>query len=516
MIAFKDCDYSLFISYAHKDDSSEFNWVEALRDAIYMRLDKLDNDIVKKELHFSHENGPTGGTLGWQLQDRVARSFGMLLVVGEKYVDSEWCEKELQFFHDTFGPAGMAGRLYVAAMTKDAITRAEQGEQWQKCMPADQLWVPMFSDAEPNRPLSHRTIDGSPGFPGAFLMQASKIADRLIDEIEKDHRRAIQQASAPAVVAVPRSSGTARRQIVIGPHTASLADKVRTIKLALENAGAEVSVLERNAIDDFDPDSGRPLRPMLVPADVLVVPMTHEVPLQAAIDGGHVTLLSREWAAAGKADRDLVWYRPADIEVPAEQMASERHLKCFNQLSPVCANETSLISHLFGIGAGTAIRLHIENHPQEHAFKRLARQLEDAWDALPPDPTRPMLRCVSLELDDLANASKDVAGVMLLLPVELKDPKSLLDQIDQVQRTIPKKGTYPGCVAILYNPPLGTRVPKHEWSYVQVKRSEVEPRLMIEEESKVELEEFLLDLWERYRRAQPTSAPAMDEPAAGG
>ena len=57
MIAFKDCDYSLFISYAHKDDSSEFNWVEALRDAIYMRLDKLDNDIVKKELHFSHENG---------------------------------------------------------------------------------------------------------------------------------------------------------------------------------------------------------------------------------------------------------------------------------------------------------------------------------------------------------------------------------------------------------------------------------------------------------------------------
>mgnify|MGYP000523573521 CR=1 FL=1 len=62
---------------------------------------------------------------------------------------------------------------------------------------------------------------------------------------------------------------------------------------------------------------------------------------------------------------------------------------------------------------------------------------------------RPMLRCVSLELDDLANASKDVAGVMLLLPVELKDPKSLLDQIDQVQRTIPKKGTYPGCVAIL-------------------------------------------------------------------
>ena len=273
-------------------------------------------------------------------------------------------------------------------------------------------------------------------------------------------------------------------------------------------------MLKRTAIDDFDPDDGRPLRPLLALADVLVVPMTFEQPLQRTIDGGHTTLLMREWAAAGKAVRNLVWFRPADIVVKPEDMASERHLKCFNQLAPVCFSETALVNHLFGIGSDTAIRVHIENHPQEHAFKRLARQLEDAWNALPPNASRPMLRCVSLDLDDLANASKNVAGVVLLLPVPLKDSKSLLSQIDQVQRFIPKNGTYPGCVAVLYNPPLNTQVPKHEWPYVQIKKSDQEPKLTIEDDSKVELEEFLLDLWERYRRS--TAAAAFAARVAGG
>jgi hypothetical protein len=101
-----------------------------------------------------------------------------------------------------------------------------------------------------------------------------------------------------------------------------------------------------------------------------------------------------------------------------------------------------------------------------------------------------------------------VAGVVLLLPVPLKDSQSLLSQIDLVQRTIPKIGTYPGCVAILYNPPLNTRVPKHEWPYVQIKKSELEPKLIIEDDSKVELQEFLVDLWERYRRSAATDATA--------
>lgn len=507
MIAFKDCEYSLFISYAHDDDSSEFGWVTSLRNAISQRLDGLDNDIPKLGLHLSHENGPSGGTLGSELQDRVAKSFGMLLVVGKKYVNSEWCEKELKYFRERFGDAGLKSRLYIAVMSEAAVNKAQLGEQWKRLMPADQLWVPMFQEIDRNRPLPHRTSDGSPGFPGQFVTQASRIADKLIAEIEKDYAESKKAVPEPE----PQPTGQ-RKQVVIGPHTPSLGAKVDAIKAALENAGADVTVLDRGAIDDFDPDDGRPLRPLLAKADVLVVPMTLERPLQPATAGGHTTMLMREWAAAGKAERNLVWFRPADVVVRPEDLASEKHQKCFEQLAPVCFSETALVNHLFGIGSGTAIRVHIENHPQEHAFKRLARQLEDAWNKLPSDPSRPMLRCVSLDLDDLANASKDVAGVVLLLPVALKDPRSLMAQIDQVQRLIPKNGTYPGCVAILYNPPLDTQVPKHEWPYVQIKKSDQEPKLTIEDDSKLELEEFLVDLWERYRKSAAATAAGADGP----
>ena len=514
MIAFKDCEYSLFVSYAHDDDSSEFGWVQSLRNAIAQRLDRLDNDIPKLGLHLSQDNGPSGGTLGVELQDRVAKSFGMLLVIGKKYVSSEWCEKELKFFCDSFGEAGLGSRLYIAVMSEDAVVKAQQGEQWKRLMPADQLWVPMFDELDRNRPLPHTKNDGSSGYPGLFVNRVSKIADKLITEIEKDYARSKQMLPATGAL---RPAGTEaglparaaqRKQVVIGPHTPSLIPTIEAIKTALENAGADVSVLDRSVIDDYDPDDARSLRPLLAKADALVVPMTLERPLQPTQPGGHTTILLREWLAAGKAERNLVWYRPAELIVKPEDMASDKHLKCFEQLAPVCFSETALLSHLFGIGSGVAIRLHIENHPQEHAFKRLARQLEDAWNALPPDASRPMLRCVSLDLDDLANASKDVAGVVLLLPVPLKDPRSLLAQIDQVQRFIPKNGTYPGCVAILYNPPLGAQVPKHEWSYVQIKKSEQEPKLTLEDDSKIELEEFLKDLWDRYRRSTAEAAAA--------
>lgn len=519
MIAYKDCEYSLFISYAHDDDSAEYGWVQSLRNAISLRLHGMDNDIPRFDLHLSQDNGPSGGTLGSELQERVARSFGMLLVIGRKYVNSEWCEKELKFFCDKFGAQGFKTRLYIAVMSEAAVVKAQQGEQWKKLMPADQLWVRMFDRLDPNQPLSHRTIDGSAGFPDAFGKQASKIADRLIKAIELDYAESKRMLTKPGVpgredagVASPARPGQ-RKQVVIGPHTTSLLAKVQAIKSALEEAGADVTVIERSAVDDYDPDDGRPLRPLLAQADVLVAPVTFEQPLQRSTDGGHTTLLMREWAAVGKAERNLVWFRPADVVVKPEDMASERHLKCFNQLAPVCCTETALVNHLFGIGSGAAIRVHIENHPQEHAFKRLARQFEEAWSKLPPDASRPMLRCVSLDLDDLANASKDVAGVVLLLPVPLKDPRSLLAQIDQVQRFIPKIGAYPGCVAILYNPPLITKVPKHEWQYVQIKKSEQEPKLTIEDDSKVELEEFLVDLWERYRRS--TAAGAAADMAGG-
>jgi len=510
MISYKDCEYSLFISYAHYDDSSEYGWVTSLRDAIFQRLDKLDADIPKLGLHLSQENGPSAGHLGSELRHRVAKSFGMLLVIGKKYVTSQWCEKELSFFRQHFGDDGTESRLYIAVMSEEAIKEAQKGEHWKQLMPEDQLWVPMFQEIDRNRPLRDRMIDGSAGFPPMFRDRASQIADRLIAEIEKNYAASSETANHAGA---PHPSGGAtsfdptgpRRQVLIGPPTVSLVSKIEALETALQRAGADVTKIDRGDIETFDPDDGENLRTKLARADVLVVPLAPERPFQPLTTGGHAAILKGQWAAAGKAERDLIWFKPADVVIDSEHTATEKHAKYFEQLAPSCSSETALINHLFGIGASTTIRVLLENHPSEPDIKPLADQLEKVWNDLPRDDSRPMLRFVALDLDDLETAPQDVTGAVLLLPVPEKPAKSLLDQMKQVENCVPKRGSiYPGCIAVLYNPPLTLHIPKHEWVYyVRVKKSADEPRLVIEEESKRVLERFLLDLLERHRRSTP-------------
>ena len=247
MIAFKDCEYSLFVSYAHRDDTSQFGWVESLRNAIFQRLDRLDNEIPKLGLHFSRENGPSGGTLGSELKDRVAKSFGMLLVIGEKYVSSDWCEKELKFLFEHFGEEGTRSRLYIAVMSEGAVNKAQQGEQWKKVMPADQLWVPMFQEIDHNRPLQHRTSDGTPGFPGLFVNQASKIADKLIKEIEKDYARSKQMLLPPGAARPSRN----RCGVACAPWAAKAGrDRAAHVESGGEGAGHQNGTGERRRRGD--------------------------------------------------------------------------------------------------------------------------------------------------------------------------------------------------------------------------------------------------------------------------
>jgi hypothetical protein len=187
MIAYDDCEYSLFISYVHDDDIAQFGWVRSLHDAIFNRLSNLDKKITKRGLYLSELNGLGDERLNAELRERLAKSFGMLLVIGKEYVSSGYCEDELKFFIENFGVAGMESRLYIVVISEDALIEAKKGEQWKKLMPSDQIWVPMFEKNEHNKPLLPTMNDGTSGYPALFVNQVTKIADRLIKEIETDH-----------------------------------------------------------------------------------------------------------------------------------------------------------------------------------------------------------------------------------------------------------------------------------------------------------------------------------------
>ena len=108
---YKDCEYSLFISYAHDDDDSQNNWVTNLGNAIQKRLKGADTGNSNKGIYFSKKNGAASGNLDDALREGVRKSFAMLLVVGKQYLGSGWCQKELEYFYEYFGKEGFNSRL---------------------------------------------------------------------------------------------------------------------------------------------------------------------------------------------------------------------------------------------------------------------------------------------------------------------------------------------------------------------------------------------------------------------
>jgi hypothetical protein len=513
-----DCEFSLFISYAHRDNKANEGWVLTLKNAIYDRFYNLKKGIPLKEIHFSEENGPDGGTLGFELEDRVQRSFAMLLVVGEKYIESDWCEKELALFSKVF-PDRTNTRLYIAVMGESYLKIAEKGALWREVVAPDQLWTKMYRDQYTDRPLEHRLNGG--GLPPNFRDAAYKIADRLIKEIEEDWAlsKANSNVSTTDTSGVKPASWVQKSNpkkpmcVAIGPHTKSfdtrgIQQPMVLLQQVLEAAGADVIVLDRDLLSSYDPVDGTPLRPMLGDVDVLVVPLLDERPLRPDLPGGHASILTREWAALKKPQKSLVWYRPPFSDVPPGDAADTHHLDAFKPLAPVCTTPQALVNLLFGAGASDVIRVYIEKHDSVPMYG-LGELLVKAWAEFRktsgenlPNLKFEAIRISQLEkiLDDVP---RDVAAIVLLHPKGHISKTSLRDKEKIIEESFPKSSPfYPGLVALVFSPPKPTSDPKpdHSWGDVTVYRGENDVDLELDLNSQAWMAHFLKNMWKQYQK----------------
>lgn len=497
-----ECEYSLFVSYAHSDDESENMWVSKLKDAIWRRLADLKRDIPKRQLHMSGDNGPTTGHLSDALKDRVKKSFGMLLVVGKGYVDSSWCEKELELFSDIFGASGSSSRLYIVAMTKDALDKASSGFCWQRFVAPDQLWVPMYQDTNPARPIKAGGGNGQ-ALDEHFFEQATKVADRLIEEIEKDW-------TAPLTISTfPQELKSSSLRIAFSPTTYPELDKYA---LALSNKLATTQAtcfqIPKSLIDQYDPDDAaslEELRTCLKQADALIVPFWEVTPLAPMVKGGHLGILDQEWRALQKS-RKAIWYKPPcaeNLKSPAD-----KHLDVIRNLSPLCVSEEAILSLVFGQQQGEEIRICIENHPTVKVYEPLIEKIEEIWEQLSIGESAPRIRCEPLDLDNLDDAPKDVSGVLLIYPVGVKPQESLKKQMAEVEKAIPQKGAaYPGRVALVFRPENQLQFPERSWPNVKCKQTSEQQFADIDlrPDGELELQAFLGKLLKKFNKSRETA-----------
>jgi len=203
-----ECAYSVFISFATLDNDAYNRFVANFRDELVQALPGRLKGNKMAPVHFTGFEPKVSGSLGTLLVEAVEQSFAMFVFVHDNYLASTWCLKELEYFKAKVGDAGFRERLYVIAMSKDAITELTTSAHWKALCPFDDLvWMPFFSkddEAEPVRVYASFSEDrkvASEQFWTPFTKVVTDVAKKIRASVDTEPRApAFPVNATPAAV----------------------------------------------------------------------------------------------------------------------------------------------------------------------------------------------------------------------------------------------------------------------------------------------------------------------------
>ncbi|PZN70805.1 MAG: hypothetical protein DM484_27825 [Candidatus Methylumidiphilus alinenensis] len=453
---YKDCEYSLFISYAHDDDDSQNNWVTNLGNAIQKRLKGADTGNSNKGIYFSKKNGAASGNLDDALREGVRKSFAMLLVVGKQYLGSGWCQKELEYFYEYFGKEGFNSRLYIVAMSEEAITTAKGGlsPEWGKLAENEQVWINMYDDSDKNEPiLAGANADGS--FSDPFFQKVKKFTKPLINAIETDLRSDNVETTGGGGTGnahsnpktMPKLIDT-KPKIALAPTTPELDECAKTLAETLTKAGAECFHIDKALFANYDDGSektGKALRDALSGADLLVVPYQEDTPLFGGLKaGGHIGILDKEWKAINKPS-SIVWFRPLDLPPDVtDPDVYKKHSGVLSSLKPLYETPEDITSLIFGPQKGVPKKfiVCVQDSGNNDLYTPFVDNIAEVWARVSSKWTDknatqpPELECKPLYLD--RSFDIDAACFFLMSFYENEHPNTIQPAIKYINEALDK------------------------------------------------------------------------------
>jgi hypothetical protein len=503
----KDCEYTAFISYAHADDTAAIDWVSHFCRELQRVLPAVARIPRLPPLHQSGLNGPVAGVLGDELKANVAASFAMVIVVGENYIASEWCLRELEYFRELFGERGFRERLFIVAMSEPAMLELSTRPSWQRLMPAgDQLWLGFFRDDDRRRPIEVYADNGI--VSGRFKRPFERLLEEFAARLKADAAVGLRQpllaerpapaaAPAPSPAPVPASPG----EVLIGWASPASATRVQEAQQALAGRGLAVRVLGPEVLANDFAD--------FASAAALVLLVDHE-PLMAAaaVPGGHLQMQREAWQRKGRP-------APALWLLDGRQGAAASAAADWAQgLGLPLLGLPALLQGLAPAAPAPApampglppVRVYIESNRHERTVWRgLGEQIQAKWQQvtaeLAPGREPPLaLRARGLPVDELDAypTLADADGVVLLWGKKTSD--ALVAQINKVEAKLPMGAeTAPGIVAYLM-PPQPSSEPLPAWGW-QVLRFDArdEARIDVLDDERDELRRFLVDVFRRHQ-----------------
>lgn len=523
LVGFAQADHTVFVSYAHADNELCGNWVADFADEVKQQLTAaLARDLGRLpegrsreiSVHLSEQNGPVSGDLLNELRSRVGSSFAMVIVVHDSYLDSPWCLKELELFHQAFGAQGLDQRLYVLALSAGSIRKLEESPGWKAVFNGrNQVWKAFFQNDVRGRYIPVLRPDGraaSIDFEDGF----EPIRRDLVTKIRRDLMAGPVRTPAPLLAPTEAKAGEGAAAdtpgpVLFGVCRPELADAVNRLADQIQASGQAVKVLAaedlRSGFADF------------AQAQALVLPFNDGQPLDDDLSaGGHLAIQKRAWL---KRKRPLASLVTLDLgHIAAPHAADDENRAVIEEMKQGAFDEQALLARwaptpapepdLSG-GDDTVIRLYIEsNRIERREWKLLGRRIQDRWRQLldrQQIDSHLRLRPLGLPVDELdASISLDTADGFILLWGQ-KDKRSLLSQINKVEKQT--RDYVPGIVAFLSPPQPRPEeaVPALGWEVLRFESAK-EP-IWVDEEDRDDLCDFLSEVLARHKRRKLAEAP---------
>lgn len=182
------------MSYAHDDDAAWNCWISSFSGELDMALGPRLRGIRIPRCHLSSKNGPIQGPLNDALRANVEASYAMVLFVHDNYLESDWCLQELKHFRSLHGEDGFRNRLYIIAMSEDAIEHLMQRPMWHELFPGDEMvWMRFFRDDQPEWPMAiyvdntrQKRVVVSNEFWDRFVYLREDLAKKIKQEVEAE------------------------------------------------------------------------------------------------------------------------------------------------------------------------------------------------------------------------------------------------------------------------------------------------------------------------------------------
>lgn len=222
--ALSEFGHAACLSYAHADDEAWSGWIRSFGKELQMGLATRLRDVKLPPLLLSDDAAPVQSNFSVALAERLASAFALIIVVHDRYAQSEWCQRELQMFVDQRAGTDWQQQIYVIAMSRPAVEALMRSPHWQRAVQGQALtWLPFFDPQAPDRPL-HIYSEG-----GQVAQQFHQAVMQLRDAFAEQLRQA-------ALLPLPMRSTPPAPPTPTTPPTPPVADAGRAPRIYIESS----------------------------------------------------------------------------------------------------------------------------------------------------------------------------------------------------------------------------------------------------------------------------------------